>query len=51
MAVKAIWVLNRCLLAENADLCKFSNEWAWFGSRVCSLWLQVHLGSVLESGL
>ena len=33
LAVKAIWALNGCLLAKNADQCKFVNEWAWLGSR------------------
>ena len=37
------------VLAENADYCKFDNDWAWLGSWVCSFWLQKHLGSDLES--
>ena len=47
---EVVWASNASLLAENADDCKLDNEWAWLASQVCSLWLQKHLGSVLESG-
>ena len=50
VTVKPIWALNGCFLAENADLCKFSNEWVWLESHVCSLRLKVHLGSVWSQG-
>ena len=41
MPVKAVWAQNGCLLAENADYCKFVNEWVWLRSRVCVKWTWV----------
>ena len=32
--VKAVWAQNESLLAENADYCKFINEWPWLRSLV-----------------
>ena len=32
LARKVVWALNDSLLAENADYCKFDNDWAWLGS-------------------
>ena len=26
------------------------NDWAWLKSHVCLLWLEIHFGSVFESG-
>ena len=47
LARKMVWAINRSLLAENADYCKFDSEWAWLGSRVCckSTWVQLSLTS------
>ena len=33
---------------KGADYCVLIHEWAWLRSRVCFLWLEVDLGSVLE---
>ena len=42
---------TRLVTIESADYCILINEWAWLRSRVCLLWLEVDLGSVLESEL
>ena len=31
---KAVWVLNRCLLAEDTDYCMLINEWVGLSSGV-----------------
>ena len=51
LAGKAAWALSRCLTIKSADYCMLINEWAWIWSQVCLLWLEVDLGSVLESEL
>lgn len=43
---KALWALNRCLPAENADYCMLVIAWAWLKLRLGLLWLKVHLVSV-----
>ena len=50
-AGKVSWALSGCLPIKSADHCMLVNEWAWLGSRVCLLRLEVELGSVLESEL
>ena len=50
-AGKVSWALSGCLPIESADHCMLINEWAWLGSQVCLLRLEVELGSVLESEL
>ena len=42
------WNLSRCLTTKSADYCVLVNEWAWLRSQVCSLMLEVDLGSGLE---
>ena len=37
LADKAGLVQYRCLLAENANYCKYVNEWVWLRPRVCVL--------------
>ena len=51
LAGKVAWSLSGCLKTESADYCMLVNEWAWLRSQVCSLRLEVDLGSVLESEL
>jgi len=41
-ALKVVWFLNRCLVAESV------NEWAWLGLWFCWIGLQVDLSSALK---
>ena len=51
LARKAAWALSRCMTTDSADYCMLVNEWVWSKSQVCSLRLEVDMGSVLESEL
>ena len=39
------------MTTHSADYCMLVNEWPWSKSQVCSLRLEVDMGSVLESEL
>ena len=43
--------LSWVFAAQNANYYMLVNEWAWLSWRVRLLWLKVHFGWVLESGL
>ena len=51
LAGKAAWAQSGCMKTGSADHCMLVNEWAWLGTPVGLLRLEVDLSSVLESEL
>ena len=51
LAGKVAWAQSGCMTTESADHCMLVNEWAWLGTPVGLLRLEVNLSSVLGSEL